>query len=705
MAPTQAFCLKYRDDEGDLCTLLDATLPDALALAAPSGVLRLLAVRMPVEVPQVHAPASPASSAMGIEDWCVVDEDEAAHVEDTAAAASETYPTFDGEPVVAAPTTTTPVERPAADLKEPREPEAAEGPEAAAKPSEVAAQLVDVVDVDEAAEAADVADWACSACTFLNEKGAWRCDLCETARDPPSAFAPDVQSDAGTLGDADHESRTRASAMAAQAAPCLLRAKMAVAQPSVFNHFAQFQQNVTQDFWIGHEDMWAACGNGNGYPAPQAQRVGLFSAVAGAAAMGAGVAVAARMAPLRATRFFAHSVAAVARAPADIVEQVVEATPVEQQGVPTTSEMAASCFRMKSVAFDGDYLMASDMAVIGSNRQAFFAPLTHAYRKFPGAQKALLKLEEAEDGQHVRVGSACFGGYLVAARDGTACYIEESSAPASSLFALEHVEGQGLRLRSAEFGTYLSAAEGLLPSGLMKRKVYFGRLDDAPRGDLRTLFVLEVAHALGASTRGDGNVEATSVETETSGAQATDAAPATNAADSEAADAPATDSTATGDQETDALATDDLSHFKQQVMRDFRVARGEVQSAFDVVMGEDQHVGESGRQTQPGNVLDGVAVAPEPMSQLVDGVKKVLPLAASMMAGLTVASTLLPVRVARLVVAAAVNRSGAVGTGGGSASATGGDEPESDMRVVAAPQQLEAFLLEAERSPAAHDAS
>mmetsp|Transcript_16571 Transcript_16571/g.31303 ORF Transcript_16571/g.31303 Transcript_16571/m.31303 type:complete len:315 (+) Transcript_16571:66-1010(+) len=78
----------------------------------------------------------------------------------------------------------------------------------------------------------------------------------------------------------------------------------------------------------------------------------------------------------------------------------------------------------------------------------------------------------------------------------------------------------------------------------------------------------------------------------------------------------------------------DVEHFKQQVIQDFQVGRKEIQASFGYFTG-----------------------SPEPASSETPRLgKDVIPAVASTVAGLTIASTLVPLRAARLVVASLASR-------------------------------------------------
>lgn len=85
---------------------------------------------------------------------------------------------------------------------------------------------------------------------------------------------------------------------------------------------------------------------------------------------------------------------------------------------------------------------------------------------------------------------------------------------------------------------------------------------------------------------------------------------------------------------------DMIRHFRHQVAADFATARSEVDTAFGCVFGS---------QTSPAPVS-----APSSTSIRVPACKEVVPAVAGTVAGLVVASSLLPVRVARLAIASTV---------------------------------------------------
>ncbi|CAE7235390.1 unnamed protein product [Symbiodinium necroappetens] len=87
---------------------------------------------------------------------------------------------------------------------------------------------------------------------------------------------------------------------------------------------------------------------------------------------------------------------------------------------------------------------------------------------------------------------------------------------------------------------------------------------------------------------------------------------------------------------TDMEADSDVQHFKQQVLQDFQIGRQEIQTAFGYFTGGSS----SETASQPPRLG-----------------RDVLPAVASTVAGLTVATTLVPLRAARLVVASLAQRS------------------------------------------------
>jgi len=106
---------------------------------------------------------------------------------------------------------------------------------------------------------------------------------------------------------------------------------------------------------------------------------------------------------------------------------------------------------------------------------------------------------------------------------------------------------------------------------------------------------------------------------------------------------PASSSTAA----LDASADHELAHFAEQVKQDFEVARQEIRDAFGCVMGTSSPKGVA----VSAEVQSHDQQQAQPPSQQPSQYKEVIPAAASTLAGITVASTLVPLRAVRLAVA------------------------------------------------------
>ena len=89
-----------------------------------------------------------------------------------------------------------------------------------------------------------------------------------------------------------------------------------------------------------------------------------------------------------------------------------------------------------------------------------------------------------------------------------------------------------------------------------------------------------------------------------------------------------------------AQPTGEVDRFKQQVFQDFETGRSEIQSAFGYLVGSDVRDGQDERVDQRPRIG-----------------RDVIPAVASTIAGLTVASTLVPLRVTRLAVASLTQKS------------------------------------------------
>jgi len=70
-SPADGMRLSYRDDEGDVCALSEATLPDALELSqrAGRGVLKLMALRMPPAAAAAQSGADPMAMETAATPW------------------------------------------------------------------------------------------------------------------------------------------------------------------------------------------------------------------------------------------------------------------------------------------------------------------------------------------------------------------------------------------------------------------------------------------------------------------------------------------------------------------------------------------------------------------------------------------------------------------------------------------------------------
>jgi len=116
----------------------------------------------------------------------------------------------------------------------------------------------------------------------------------------------------------------------------------------------------------------------------------------------------------------------------------------------------------------------------------------------------------------------------------------------------------------------------------------------------------------------------------------------------------------------DAGVGRELAHFTEQVKQDFEVARQEIRDAFGCVMGtsssrvdvgSDAVQGEDEQQTQP-------------LTRQSSQLKVAVPMAASNLAGVTVAATLVPLRAVRLAVAAGRAAMTGAGAGAGADAST-----------------------------------
>jgi hypothetical protein len=357
---------------------------------------------------------------------------------------------------------------------------------------------------------------------------------------------------------------------------CTATGRLAGCKPKFAAGFTRFRQQVQEDFWNGREDMRDAFKltpeNRGEQPPAVVRHIGA------AAAAATGIVVAARLVPLHATRFAADGVGAVMRP-----EQVVSETePTAIQSLPSTT---LGSFRVKSQAFS-DYLMASDMVIEdGFKRQAFFAPLQHTYRMVPGPHKSLLVLEEDQDNpydQQFRIKSVPFGDYLMAstadANAGCDAYFSPLHHEAHSisgeqlaLVVLEAVEGEGFRIKSSHNGTYLMASSMFTFGGYTKRNVFFAPLDELQNrmsGEQRSLMIAELP-----SEQDAADLRRIGAEGQSS-AEASDGQPRAPSG-------------------TGAAVSKELSHFAQQVLGDFQMARGEVKAAFSAVLGEGQQAAEA----------------------------------------------------------------------------------------------------------------
>lgn len=105
-----------------------------------------------------------------------------------------------------------------------------------------------------------------------------------------------------------------------------------------------------------------------------------------------------------------------------------------------------------------------------------------------------------------------------------------------------------------------------------------------------------------------------------------------------------------------AQPTGEVDRFKQQVFQDFETGRSEIQSAFGYLVGSDVRDGQDERADQRPRIG-----------------RDVIPAVASTVAGLTVASTLVPLRVARLAVASLTQKSDVTQVATSNTAADGAD--------------------------------